>query len=128
MAVSAIAGISGSLVLSGCNIRFASHNVEFNQEVNDCSGFATQPERENLAGMKSWGGSGAGYLVDNDATATPGRLIGGSATFTYRTGSTLAGTVRCGRQTQGTGIDGNAIAATEYVGTAAPTLTWDETA
>jgi hypothetical protein len=127
MPLSAIAGILGSFTLTGCNIRFASHNVEFNQEVNDCSGFALQPDRANLTGMKSWGGSAAGYLVYDTTTTTPDKLIGGTGTFVYATNTSITGTVRCGRQTMGTGIDGNAIGATEYVGSGAPTMAWDET-
>jgi len=125
----AIAGISGTITFpSGQNIRAASWSVEMVQEVNDCSGFTIQPDRENLVGMRGWSGSAAGYLEYNAASSSPGKLVGGSITFTAITGCTLAGTVRVTRQTFGTGIDGNAIGAIEYVGSGACTLTWDETA
>lgn len=123
----AIAGINGTVTFpSGQNIRAASWSVETVQEVNDCSGFTVQPWRENLTGMKSFSGSTAGYLEYNAASSSPGTLVGGSITFTAITGCTLAGTMRATRQTYGTGIDGNAIGAIEFVGSGTLTLTWDE--
>lgn len=127
-----IAGIDGSITFpSGTNIRAASWGVEQFQEINDCSGFTVQPDRTNLGGMKSFRGSCAGYLEYNAASSSPGQPSSTAATVTFTVGpstsNTLAGSMRKSRQSYGTGIDGNAIGAIDFVGSGALTLTWDET-
>jgi predicted secreted protein len=129
----AMAGHTGSFLLTGYNLRVAEWSGTTVRDVNDCTGFASGQFRENLGGMKVFRGSASGYL-EYDATNTAIGSTMGTAdytgvafTLTATTGCTITGTAIVSMVGLGTGVNGNGTGSLQFVSTGAFTETWDTT-
>ncbi len=135
MAETAIAGISGSFLLTGHHARVSQWDAVITQDVNDCSGFGQAANwRENLGGMKVLRGSAAGYVTTAAASTAPAAdftasndATGIAFTLTCKTGCTYTGTAIVNNVRVGTGINGNAVISFDFVSTATVTEAWATT-
>jgi hypothetical protein len=135
MAITVCRGVSGLFALTGHNFRARAWSANLNQELNDSTGFAQAPWREQVGGLKSMDGVASGYLVFDASTTTPGftaiSATGATGTLTANVngGTNLCkyeGTFTVSTISPGIAVDGNGTVAVAFRSSGAVVETWDE--
>jgi hypothetical protein len=132
MAAGPISGISGNFTITGHNFRVAAWSGSINHEMNDVTGFAQAPWREQIGGLKSLTGVASGFLESNGTNTTPGLTnlasVGSAFTATAMTGCTFSGNATVSAINIGTAVNGVASCSIVFASTGEVTETWDEAA
>ncbi len=133
MAIGPLIGTGGAFLTASPvhNGRIRAWSATADHEVNDVTGFAQQPWRNRIGGLKSLSGAASGYL-EKDASSSAPNLTGiastGATTFTLTaaTGCTLTFAGVISQISYGQTVDGVGTVSFNFVSTSTVTETWDE--